>query len=438
MIVIKHARVATMTGAQRDEGDSPLGLIEDGEVAIDDDGKIVYLGPGTVAGEQTVAGPGASAGAHAASRGFGGPTGDRGAAIIIDARGALVTPGLIEPHTHLLFAGDRAGEHAARLAGRSYLEIARAGGGIASTVQATRAASDEELILGARSRMDRLARGGVTTVEVKSGYGLSVAQELRLLRLIRAAALGAPCDVVPTLLGLHAVPQEMDRASWVRAVVEELTPEAARLGLARGCDAFCEQGAFTLDECRAALAAGARAGLVPHLHADQLTAGAGAELAASLRCASADHLERTTEQGTAALARAGTAAVLLPLAAWFLREPRPAQAAAFLKAGVPVALGGNLNPGSQRIESVSLLLAAGCLLAGLTPAQALWACTAGAARALRLDDRGQLAPGLRGDLVLWATRDPAHLPYHAGVEHAALVIRSGRVLLDLRDQLPRC
>ncbi len=419
MIVVRNARVATMNGAQPDQGDGPLGLIEDGAVAIGEDGKIAYVG--------------ASADA---------PTGDsldargaRVAARIIDARGALLTPGLIEPHTHLLFAGDRAGEHAARLARTSYLEIARAGGGIASTVRATRAASDEELVLGARARIDRLARGGVTTVEVKSGYGLSVAEELRLLRLIRAAAVDAPCEVVPTLLGLHAVPQDTDRGSWVRAVVEELTPEAARLGLARGCDAFCEQGAFTPAECRAALEAGARAGLVPHLHADQLTEGGGAELAAGLRCASADHLERTSDAGVAALARAGTAAVLLPLAAWFLRETRPAQAALFLLGGVPVALGGNLNPGTQRIESVSLLLAAGCLLAGLTPAQALWACTAGGARALRLDDRGRLAPGLRGDLVLWATRDPAHLPYHAGVEHAALVVRAGRVCLDLRGEL---
>ena len=424
MMVIRNARIATMSGPQAAGGDGPLGLIEDGTVVVGDDGLILSVGAaaadstsGSARSVQTAAAQGAQ---------------------IIDARGALLTPGLVEPHTHLLFGGDRAGEHAARLAGTSYLEIARAGGGIAATVRATRAASDEELILGARARLARLARGGVTTVEVKSGYGLSVEQELRLLRLIRAAAAEAPCEVVPTLLGLHAVPRELDRAAWVRAVIEELTPEAARQGLARGCDAFCEQGAFTPAECRAALEAGAGEGLVPHLHADQLSEGGGAELAASLRCASADHLERTSEAGVAALAQAGTAAVLLPLAAWFLREPRPAQAAAFLKAGVPVALGGNVNPGSQRIESVSLLLAAGCLLAGLTPAQALWACTAGGARALRLDDRGRLAPGLRGDLVLWATRDPAHLPYHAGVEHAALVVRGGRVALDLRGEPPVC
>jgi imidazolonepropionase len=222
----------------------------------------------------------------------------------------------------------------------------------------------------------------------------------------------------------------------LRQVIEDLTPEAAREG-ARGCDAFLEQGAFSREECRLALEAGARAGLVPHLHADQLSPSAGAQLAADLECASADHLERISLDGILALARAGTAAVLLPLAAWFLRE-RAAQAAPLLEAGVTVALGSNLNPGTQRIESVSLLLAAGCLLSGLTPAQALWACTAGAARALRLDDRGVLKQGLRADLVLLSTRDPAHLPYHAGVEHARLVVQGGRIVHDLRGEGLNC
>ena len=425
-VIIRNARVATMDAPQAGAADAPLGLIEDAAIVIGDGGVISYVGPSGAAPVQ-------SAEERAAQSAAGRP-----ARIDIDARGALLTPGLVEPHTHLLFGGDRAGEHARRLAGASYLDIAAAGGGILSTVRATRAASDEELVAGAVQRLQRLARCGVTTVEVKSGYGLSVAEELRLLGLIGAAAAQAPCDVLPTLLGLHAVPPGTSRESWVRAVVEELTPEAARLGLARGCDAFCEQSAFTQDECRAALSAGARAGLVPHLHADQLTAGGGAELAAELGCASADHLERVSSEGIAALARAGTAAVLLPLAAWFLRQ-EPARAAPFLAAGVPVALGGNVNPGSQRIESVSMLFAAGCLLSGLTPAQALWACTRGGAQALRLPDRGRLAVGLRGDLVLWGTHDAAHLPYHAGVEHALVVVRGGAIELDLRDAPPlRC
>lgn len=407
MLLVRHARVATMTGPQAAAGEAPLALIEDGAVACDG-ARIAYVGP--------------SLGAPAADQ-------------VIDARGQLLTPGLVDPHTHLVFAGDRAREHALRLAGATYLEVAAQGGGIRSTVRATRAATDEELVASARGRLSRLLRSGVTTVEVKTGYGLSVAHELRLLRLAREAGERAGVDVVPTVLGLHAPPEELERGAWIAEVAHELMPEAARLG-ARGCDAFHEQGAFDAEECRTALRAGIDAGLIAHLHADQLSAGGGAELAAEMGCASAAHLERATPEGIAALARAGVSAVLLPLAAWFLRD-RAAAARPFLDAGVNVALGSNLNPGTQRIESVSLLLAAGCLLAGLTPAQALWACTAGAARALRLADRGELRPGLRADLTLFWTAEAAHLPYHAGVEHARVVIAAGSVAFEGHDR-PSC
>ncbi|HEX4383843.1 MAG TPA: imidazolonepropionase [Myxococcales bacterium] len=397
MLVVKHARVATMTGAQALAGDEPLGLIEDGAVACSE-GRIVYVG--TAAGA---------------------PAGE-----VIDAGGALLTPGFVDAHTHLVFAGDRAQEHALRLSGVSYLEIARRGGGIRSTVRATRAASDAELLDGAVSRLRRMLDCGVTTAEVKTGYGLSGAEELRMLRIALQAGAASGCEVIPTLLGLHAVPEEASREEWLATAVE-LLPEAVRLG-ARGCDAFCEQGAFTQAECTTFLRRGLELGLTAHLHADQLSDSGGAALAASLGCASADHLERASSEGLAAMARAGTAAVLLPLAAWFLRDT-PAKAQAFLEAGVTVALASNLNPGSQRIESVSMLLAAGCLFCGLTPAQALWACTAGGARVLRLSDRGVLAAGKRADLVLFDTSDPAHLPYHAGVEHARMVIAAGKTVL---------
>ena len=410
-MVVRHARLATMRGAQATPLDGPLALVEDGAIAVEGD-KLSYVGPD---GEMPPAPPGA---------------------MQIDAGGALITPGFVEPHSHLLFAGDRSTEFEQRLLGATHQEIAEKGGGILSTMHATRGASDEHLVESARQRLGRLVRGGVTTVEVKSGYGLSVEQELRLLRLIRQAGESSSCDVVPTLLGLHAVPPEMDRHAWVKAVATELTPEAAKQGLAHGCDAFCEKTAFSTDECRTAIQAGVEAGLVGHLHADQLTNSAGAALAAAMRCASADHLERTGPAGIEAMAKAGTTAVLLPLAAWFLRDARPGQAAPFLAAGVPVALGGNLNPGSQRMEGTSVLLAAGCLLAGLSPEQALWACTVGAAHALRLDDRGRLETGLRADFVLHATREPAHLPYHAGVDHARVVVRRGQMVLDLRADPP--
>jgi imidazolonepropionase len=396
MLVVKNARVATMRAAQGLPGDGPLALLEGGAVACEGE-RIVYVGPSSVA-----------------------PAGEE-----IDARGRLVTPGLVDPHTHCVFAGDRAREHAQRIAGVSYLEIGRQGGGIRSTVRATRAASDEQLLLSTTARLSRMLASGVTTVEVKTGYGLSLADELRLLRLALLAGDESGCEVVPTLLGLHAVPEEVARDAWLARVCGELLPEAVAAGAA-GCDAFCEEGAFTAAECRTFLRAGMERGLVGHLHADQLTDSGGAGLAAEIGCASADHLERASMAGIAAMARAGTAAVLLPLAAWFLRQT-PARAAPFLEAGVAVALGSNLNPGSQRIESVSLLLAAGCLFCGLSPAQALWACTAGAAQALRLSDRGVLENGKRADLVVWDCDDAAHLPYHAGIEHAQVVIARGKL-----------
>jgi imidazolonepropionase len=397
MLVLRNARVATMTGPQAAAGDAPLALIEDGAVACEGK-RIEYVGP--------------SAGA---------PAGE-----IVECAGALLTPGLVDPHTHLVFAGDRAREHAQRLAGMTYLEIARQGGGIRSTVEATRGASDVALLSAARERLARLVRSGVTTVEVKTGYSLTVEDELRLLRLGAEAGNGGPGEVAVTLLGLHAVPPGMDRKRWVSEVIEELIPRAAAAG-ASGCDAFLEQGAFDSADCRAFLRAGIDAGLTGHLHADQLTAGGGAQLAAEVGCASADHLERTMPEGIAAMAGAGVTAVLLPLAAWFLQEPAT-QAAPFLDAGVAVALGSNINPGTQPIESVSMLLAAGCLLSGLTPAQALWACTAGAARALRMKDRGTLQAGQRADLTLFSCADADHLPYHAGVEHAQLVVSAGRIV----------
>jgi imidazolonepropionase len=428
-LLIRHGRVATMTGAQNAPADGPLGLVEDGIVAVAGE-QIAYVGPEAqtrLRKAKAKPAPGEGVEIEVAAN-----------AVEIDAQGQLVTPGLVEPHSHLLFAGDRADEFSQRLAGATYVEIAQAGGGIVATVKSTRDAKDEDLVLAARERLGRLARAGVTTAEVKSGYALGVEGELRLLKLIREAAKGVPCDVVPTLLALHAVPPEMESRVWVEAVLKELLPRAVSEKLAHGVDAFCEKGAFGTDECRTVLEAGIRAGLVGHLHADQLTNSGGAALAAATGCGSADHLEKTGSVGIAAMAKSGTVAVLLPLAAWSLKDP-PAQAPPFLKAGVPVALGGNLNPGTQRMESVSLLLAAGCVLAGMTPAQALYGVTAAAARALLLQEsRGKLVRGLRADVVIHGTRDPAHLPYHAAVEHSRLVVWGGKVVLDLRKEPLRC
>jgi len=352
----------------------------------------------------------------------------------VDARGRLVTPGLVECHTHLVFGDDgaRESEFAALAAGAGYAEIASRGGGILATARATRASDDESLLWGAVARARRLLAHGVTTVEVKSGYGLSVEEEMRLLRVIRevARALAGEMTVVPTLLAAHAPPPEHagDRKRWARLAADELVPAAAREGLAAFCDAFVAPSAFSPEEARIVLEAGRACGLAVRLHADQLSDGGGAALAAELGAASADHLEEVSEDGIAALGRAGTVAVLVPVSTLFARGRRFAPGRRLLDAGVPVALSTNVNPGTAMSENVGLTLSLGCLENGLTPAEALVAFTRGGALALRLEDAGRLAPGLEADLVVWGARSPAHLAWHMGMNHALLVVRAGRIV----------
>ena len=352
-------------------------------------------------------------------------------ATVLDARGALVTPGLVDSHTHLVFAGERAGEFALRVSGKSYLDVALSGGGIAATTRATHAASDAALLEAALARARRLLAQGVTTVEVKSGYGLTVASELRLLRVIQdlAHALWAELTVVPTLL-VHAVPPDRreDREGFVREVCEVLVPSAVKDRLALSCDVFVEEGAFTPDEARRILEAARRRGLAPRLHADQLSAGGSARLAAELGCASADHLEEIDPAGIAAMASAGVVAGLLPVSTLFLGSDRYAPARRLLAAGVPLALATNLNPGSAMTENVGLTLSLACLKLGLSPAEALVAFTAGGARSLRRADLGRLAPGCEADLVLWGCGSVEHLAWHMATNHALTVVKRGRVV----------
>lgn len=352
-------------------------------------------------------------------------------AAVLDARGGLVTPGLVDSHTHLLFAGERAGEFALRVSGKSYLDLALAGGGIAATTRATNAASDEALLGAALGRARRLLAQGVTTVEVKSGYGLTVEAELRLLRVIHelAHALWADMTVVPTVLA-HALPPERreDRAAFVGELCDVLLPVAAGDRLAVSCDVFVEQGAFTVEEARRILEAARRSGLVPRVHADQLGTGGGASLAAEAGCASADHLEEIDDAGIEALARAGIVAGLLPLSTLFLGSKRYAPARRLLVARVPIALATNLNPGSAMSENVGLTLSLACLALGLSPAEALVAFTAGGARSLRLQDAGRLAVGCEADLVLWGCTSVEHLAWHMATNHALTVVKRGRVV----------
>jgi imidazolonepropionase len=347
---------------------------------------------------------------------------------VIRGRGAWITPGLVDCHTHLVFGGDRVDEFERRLQGATYEEIARAGGGIHSTVRRTRAASEETLLAGARARLSDLVAHGVTAVEVKSGYGLETDTELRTLRVARALGECPAVDVQTTLLAAHAVPSEYERNrdAYVRLIVEEMIPRATAEGLADAVDAFCERIAFSREECARIFEAARAHGLPVRLHADQLSDGGGAALAAGFGARSADHLEHTSEAGVRALADAGTVAVLLPGAFYFLRESQRPPVALLRRHGVPIALGSDLNPGSSPVRSPLLVMSLACVLLGLTPEEALAGLTRWGAHALgMLEDRGTLEVGKRADLALWDVGSPAELAYWIGGNPLLLVLKDG-------------
>ena len=349
----------------------------------------------------------------------------------IAALGALVTPGLVDCHTHLVFAGDRAGEFGQRLEGASYEQIARAGGGILSTVRATRAASEEALLAASLPRARQLLDEGVTTLEIKSGYGLDTGTELRMLRVARRIAAELGVTVRTTLLGAHALPPEYaGRADdYIGLVCEEMLPAAAREGLADAVDAFCEGIGFSPDQVRRVFAAAAAHGLPVKLHADQLSDLGGAALAAGeFGALSADHIEHTPEAGVQAMAAAGTVAVLLPGAFYALRETQLPPIGLLRRHRVPMAVATDLNPGTSPLLSLRLAMGMACTLFRLTPMEALLGATRHAARALGLDDRGMLAAGKRADFVLWEAEGPADLCYWIGGRLARAVYAGGRRL----------
>jgi len=347
----------------------------------------------------------------------------------IDAGSALVTPGLIDCHTHLVFAGSRAREFEMRLEGASYEDLARAGGGIIATVEATRAASEEQLLDLALARARTLLAEGVTTIEVKSGYGLDLENELKLLRVARRLGEYLPVTVHTTLLAAHAVPPEFaGRADdYVDLVVDAILPAAASAGLADSVDAFCEQIAFSPAQVRRVLEAARRRGLPLRLHAEQLSNSHGAALAASMGALSADHLEYLDEAGVAAMARAGTVAVLLPGAFYFLRETRVPPVTLLRLHGVPIAIASDFNPGSSPLLSLRLAMNMACMLFGLTAAEALAGVTRHAAQALGLSsDRGTLEPGKLADIIIWDAAHPAELAAGFGTTKPLLVLRNGQ------------
>ncbi|HYZ32265.1 MAG TPA: imidazolonepropionase [Crenalkalicoccus sp.] len=379
------AQLATMDGPAGD----PLGVIEDGAVAACD-GRIAWLG-------------------HRAD--LPGP-----AAETVECGGAWILPGLVDCHTHLVFAGDRAGEFEQRLAGASYEQIAAAGGGIRATMRATRAADEDRLLALAAPRLAALMAEGVTTVEIKSGYGLDEATELRQLRVARRLGALHPVSIVTTLLAAHAVPPEYEgrRAEYARQVADVIVPAAAAAGLADAVDVFHDRLGFSDAETEWVLDSARRAFLPLKLHADQHGDAGSAALAARWGALSADHLERANAAGLAAMARAGTVAVLLPGATYFLRETALPDIASMRAAGLRMAVSTDMNPGSSPALSLLLMLNLACTIFRLTVTEALLGVTRHAAAALGLADRGRLAPGLRCDLALYRVSRPAELCYWIG------------------------
>lgn len=354
------------------------------------------------------------------------------AKVEIDATGKTLLPGFVDAHTHPVWAGDRGEEIGRRLAGESYAAIAASGGGIHATVRATRAASSEELLRLLRERLLRMRRHGTTTAETKSGYGLTAEEELRALRLIAEARAPDLPRLVPTLLAAHEIPPEYreHRFDWVRTICDEIVPAAAREGLARYCDVFCDDGVFTVDEARTILEAAREASLGIRMHADELARSGGAFLAAELHAASADHLLHIEEEEIAALAQAGTVAVLLPGTAWWMRSRR-APARALIAAGVPVAVATDSNPGTCLTESLPAVAAHACLDSGLSVEEALTAITLNAAASLGLaSEIGSLERGKSADVVWIDAPDDRHLVYHWGVNLVAGVVCRGRVLTE--------
>lgn len=371
--------------------------IADAVVAVEG-GEIVYAGPAADAPDQT---------------------GER-----YECGGRAVIPGFVDSHTHLVFAGDRSDEFARRLAGESYSDIAAAGGGILSTVASTRAASNEDLFRLSAERVWRMIRTGTTTVEIKSGYGLDLETEIRQLEVARRIGEDLPVDVRTTFLGAHSLPPEhkSDRTGYVELIVEQMLPAAAPL--ADYCDVFVEDGVFEVDEARTIFARAAELGLGARVHAEQLGRTGGALLAAEIGAVSADHLDHANEEDSRALAGAGVAAVLVPGASYTLRS-RQAPAPMLSEAGCTIALATDCNPGTSYFESMAPILSLAVVQMGLTVDQAIAAATLGGARSLGLDDRGKVAPGTLGDLVVLDAPSAAHIVYRPGANLVRQTFKRG-------------
>ena len=408
LAVVNIGQLITLAGPARPRVSlelSKLGLIPNAALLIDDD-------------RITAAGPYAELRACVPS-----------AAVVIDAQGCCVTPGFVDAHTHLVFAGNRAAEFEQRIAGASYQQIAAAGGGILSTVKATRAASEDDLLAESRRHRDWMLRAGTTTAEAKSGYGLERETELRMLRVVGRLNAEGPMRIVPTLLAAHTVPPEFDgrRDDYVRWIAEELIPEVENLKLAGFCDAFCDDHAFTVEETRKVLTAARAHGLELRVHAEQFRPGTGAALAAELHARTADHLETATADTLNALRAAAVQPVLLPGSVFALARTAYPPARAMVEHGLAIVLASDFNPGSSPIASMQFIVSLACLYMGLTPAEALTAATVNAAWSLGLGDSiGSLETGKQADFLIHEFTDFREIAYFIAAAEFSRVFIAGR------------
>jgi imidazolonepropionase len=414
LIIENASQLVTMAGPARPRAGAEmreLGIIKDGALLIRE-GVIVAVG----AASEVV--------------GRAGPD-----AICIDARNSVVMPGFVDAHTHPVFAGTREDEYEMRAAGLTYQQIASQGGGIRSTVRKTRAASEEELFEMALPRVRWLLGHGTTTVEAKSGYGLTLADELKILRVIARLNSETALELIPTFLGAHEIPDEYRgaREDYILLVIDEMLPLVAAENLARYCDVFCEAHVFTVDESRRVLARAKELGLGVRLHAEQLSLSGGASLAAELGAATADHLEWIDAGGISALRRAGVIAVLLPGAVFNLGLTRYAPARAMIEANLPIAIATDFNPGSSPTPSMQMILSIACTQMRMTPAEGLSAATINGAYSLGCGERlGSLEVGKQADVVVFDCEDYRQIPYLFGINHALVVIKKGRIVVDRR------
>ncbi|EQB62754.1 MAG: hypothetical protein RBG1_1C00001G0333 [candidate division Zixibacteria bacterium RBG-1] len=396
---------SSVTGPRAGKNQSDLGIIENGAVLISGD-KILEVGK-TKSLKKKI------------------PRKTK----VINAQNRVVTPGLVDSHTHLVFAGNRADEFEQRILGKTYQEIAQMGGGINSTVTQTRKASPKELFNLGMERLNRMLSLGTTTVEAKSGYGLSTESELKILEVIKSLRRKHTIDIVPTFLGAHAIPEEFKiyRRDYIRILTEEMLPQVAKRKLAEFCDVFCENGYFTVEECKKILETGKSFGLKPKVHADELGNTGGSQVAAEVGAFSADHLVYAIDDDIEKMKKAGVIAVLLPSTSFFLNS-RYAPARKMIENGLSVALATDFNPGTSMTESMPMVMSLGCLNLKMSPSEVIVASTINSAYAINRGEQiGSLEPGKKADLVIWEVASFKEIPYHYGVNLVQTVIKNGKI-----------